>query len=207
MRRKLVQEIRNKGIVDEKVLNAMNEVPRHLFFDNAFLEFAYQDQAFPIGSGQTISQPYTVAFQSQLLDVQEKDKILEVGTGSGYQCSVLVAMGARMFSIERHQKLHEKSKQILRTLNYKARLLYGDGYKGMPGFAPFDKILITAAAPSIPESLLQQLKVGGYLVVPVGDDKNQEMLRLKKINDANDTETETFGKFQFVPMLPDKARG
>lgn len=204
MRKKLVDNIRRKGIQDEKVLSALNTVPRHLFLDSSFLEFAYDDKPFPIGSGQTISQPYTVAFQSELLAIQQGLKVLEIGTGSGYQASVLAEMGAKVYSVERQKKLYLKTKAFLKKLGYNIKLFYGDGGKGVPAFAPYDRILITAAAPDIPETLLAQLKTGGLLVAPLGSGSVQTMIRLKKLENG-EVETEDFGAFRFVPMLQNKA--
>ncbi|MCF6170156.1 MAG: protein-L-isoaspartate(D-aspartate) O-methyltransferase [Bacteroidales bacterium] len=204
MRKKLVDSIRKKGIQDERVLAALDAVPRHYFLDSSFLEFAYDDKPFPIGSGQTISQPYTVAFQSELLAVRPAHKILEIGTGSGYQACVLAEMGAKVFSIERQRKLYLKTKEFLNKLGYNIRLFYGDGAKGVPAFAPFDSILITAAAPEIPESLLTQLKPGGLLVAPIGRGDVQTMIRMRKLENGQ-FETEEFGDFRFVPMLQNKA--
>ena len=169
MRQKLVDSIRKKGITDERVLNAINSIPRHQFLDSSFLEFAYDDNPFPIGSGQTISQPYTVAFQSELLEVSKGMKVLEIGTGSGYQACVLEEMGAKVFSVERQKKLFEKTRDFLKTRGYKAKLFYGDGNKGVTAFAPYDRIIITAAAPEIAEDLVKQLKPNGILVVPLGE--------------------------------------
>jgi protein-L-isoaspartate(D-aspartate) O-methyltransferase len=202
LRKKLVEELRIKGIHDENVLRAIETVPRHLFMDNAFLEFAYQDNAFPIGAGQTISQPYTVAFQSQLLQVKKGDKILEVGTGSGYQSSVLIELGAKVFSIERQKLLYDKTRLLLPDLGYFPKTFYGDGYKGLPLFAPFDKIIVTAGAPIIPEPLLQQLKVGGRMVIPVGRYFQTMILIIKK--DENHFEKFECGQFRFVPLLNEK---
>ncbi len=205
MRKKLVETIQSKGIKDEAVLQAINNIPRHLFLDSSFLAFAYQDQAFPIGSGQTISQPYTVAFQTELLEVKPGDTILEVGTGSGYQACVFAEMGAKVFSIERQKKLYEKTKIFLTKFNYRIKLFYGDGYKGLPAFAPFDKIIVTAGAPIIPEELLKQLKIGGRLVIPVDIDKDlQEMTSISRIGE-NDYEKRLHGQFRFVPLLGNKA--
>lgn len=205
LRKKLIDLLRTKGITDENVLNSMNEIPRHYFFDSSFLEFAYEDKAFPIGSGQTISQPYTVAFQSELLQVEKGMRVLEVGTGSGYQASVLAEMGARVFTIERQKLLFDTLKSMDPPLNYRIRLFYGDGYAGLPAYAPFDRILITAAAPFIPEALVSQLKIGGILVAPVGKGDIQIMTRVIKVADT-EVKTETHGTFQFVPMLTDKAQ-
>ena len=204
LRQQLVIQIRSKGIKDEEVLNAMGKIPRHLFLDSSFLEFAYQDKPFPIGSGQTISQPYTVAFQTELLKVGKGEKVLEIGTGSGYQACVLLEMGAKVFSIERQKKLYDKTRSLMPKLGYRPRLFYGDGYRGLPTFAPFDKILITAAAPEIPEALLAQLKTGGRAVVPVGSSEIQEMLSIDKAADGS-LKKERHGTFRFVPLLGDRA--
>ncbi len=204
LRKKLLEQLIAKGITDEAVLEAINKIPRHLFMDNAFLKFAYKDQAFPIGADQTISQPYTVAFQSQLLEVQPREKVLEIGTGSGYQSCVLLELGAMVYSIERHRSLYLKSKTQLNKLGYFPKLFFGDGYKGLPGYAPFDKIIITAAAPYISDELKEQLKVGGMLVVPLGEGEKQEMKRYTKVAE-NEFKEESFGDFSFVPMLPDKS--
>ncbi|MBP7679235.1 MAG: protein-L-isoaspartate(D-aspartate) O-methyltransferase [Bacteroidales bacterium] len=205
LRKKLVDILRDKGISDERVLNAINRVPRHLFLDSSFLEFAYQDKAFPIGSGQTISQPYTVAFQTELLQVREGDKILEIGTGSGYQSCVLIEMGAKVFTIERQKNLYDRTKAFLPGIGYNPKMFYGDGYKGLPSFAPFDKILITAAAPGIPDELIRQLKNDGIIVAPVGSGESQTMMAMEKIDDQQKNITE-HGKFRFVPMLNKKAK-
>ena len=205
LRKKLIDLLRDKGIKDENVLSAMNVIPRHYFFDSSFLEFAYEDKAFPIGSGQTISQPYTVAFQSELLQVEKGMRVLEVGTGSGYQASILGEMGVRVFTIERQKFLYDNLKSLKPPLNYRIRLFYGDGYAGLPAHAPFDRILITAAAPFIPEALISQLKIGGRLVAPVGKTDVQIMTLIIKISDT-EIKTETHGTFRFVPMLTDKAQ-
>lgn len=205
LRKKLIDLLRTKGIKDENVLIAINTIPRHFFFDSSFLEFAYEDKAFPIGSGQTISQPYTVAFQSELLQLEKGMRVLEVGTGSGYQASILAEMGARVFTIERQKLLYDTLKALNPPLNYRIRLFYGDGYAGLPAHAPFDRILITAAAPYIPQALISQLKTGGILVVPVGESDVQIMTRITKISDT-EVKTETHGTFRFVPMLTDKAQ-
>ncbi len=200
LRKKLVDEIRKKGVLDENILGAINRVPRHLFLDSGFLTFAYEDKPFPIGSGQTISQPYTVAFQTQLLGIKHGDKILEIGTGSGYQACVLEELGAQVYSIERQRKLFIKTKTLLSQMGYKANLFLGDGYLGLPDFAPFDAVLITAAAPEVPQCLFDQLKNGGVLVSPVGGGGVQTMMRFTKSNTGK-LSKQTFGAFQFVPML------
>lgn len=204
LRKILVESIRAKGITDKNVLAALEAVPRHFFFDSSFLEFAYEDKPFPIGAGQTISQPYTVAFQTELLKIQKNDKVLEVGTGSGYQACILAKMGAKVFSIERQKSLFQKIKKLLPEMDYTIKVFYGDGYKGLPPFAPFDKILVTAAAPYIPQPLIEQLKPGGILVVPVGEGDVQIMHRVIKDAEGNLT-TEHHGTFRFVPLLGDKA--
>ena len=206
LRKKLIEELEAKGIENELVLEAINRVPRHLFMDNAFVNFAYKDQAFPIGAEQTISQPYTVAFQTQLLQLKAGLKVLEIGTGSGYQSCVLMEMGVKVFSVERHRSLHQKSKQKLNDLGYFPKLFFGDGYIGLPTFAPFDRIIITAAAPYIPEDLKNQLAIGGMMVIPLGDGETQNMQRIIKLGE-NKFETETFGDFSFVPMLQNKSFG
>jgi len=206
LRKQLIEHLASKGIVNLEVLNAMNKIPRHLFLDNAFVQFAYQDKAFPIGSGQTISQPYTVAFQTQLLELKPYEKVLEVGTGSGYQAAVLSLLDAEVFTIERQRELFLKTKKFLPELGYNCMLVYGDGYKGMPNFAPFDKIIITCGAPFIPEDLIAQLKVGGRMVAPIGDGNIQVMHLIEKIS-ATETRITTHGEFSFVPMLNDKNNG
>lgn len=207
MRQQLVDLLRRKDITDENVLNAINDVPRHIFLDSSFVELAYQDMAFPIGSGQTISQPHTVAFQSQLLEVSKGMKVLEIGTGSGYQACVLAAMGAKVFSIERQRNLYFKTKEILEKLPYRIKTFLGDGFEGLPTYAPFDRIIITAGAPEIPQKLIEQLNTGGIMVIPIDDEKGtgQKMLRIKKIQD-NTIESEEFGDFRFVPMLKGTGR-
>lgn len=200
LRRLLVKQLKTKGITDEKVLRAMEAIPRHVFFDNIFLEKAYQDIAFPIGEGQTISQPYTVAFQTQLLDIKSTDKVLEIGTGSGYQACVLAEMGVKLYSIERNNFLHNKSKQIIKKLNYSINCVLGDGTLGLKNYAPFDKIIVTAGAPTIPPMLLEQLSVKGILVIPVGDDKKQTMLRIEKTENGNLIQ-EKYDNFRFVPLI------
>jgi protein-L-isoaspartate(D-aspartate) O-methyltransferase len=205
LRRQLAAVLKEKGIESAEVLKAIEAVPRHLFLDNAFLEFAYQDKAFPIGAGQTISQPYTVAFQTELLELKKGEKVLEIGTGSGYQTSVLTEMGVKVFTIERQKTLFDKTKTLLPTLGYNPRLFYGDGYKGLPVFAPFDKIIITAGAPTIPDALLEQLKVGGIMVIPLGE-TTQVMTLIKKIANKKFEKIE-FGEFKFVPLLEHKEWG
>lgn len=204
LRKRLVELLQSKGIKNLFVLNAIEKIPRHLFLDPAFLEFAYQDKPFPIGSGQTISQPFTVAFQSCLLDVKQREKILEIGTGSGYQACVLLELGAKVFTIERQKNLFDKTKAFLPSIGYNPRMFYGDGYKGLPAFAPFDKIIITAGAPEIPKALIDQLKPGGLLVAPIGATNQQVMTLVKKNEDESLTITE-HGDFIFVPMLENKA--
>lgn len=205
MRRKLVEDLQKKGIVDKKVIEALLLIPRHFFFDSSFLEFAYQDKAFPIGAGQTISQPYTVAFQTQLLEVKKGHKILEIGTGSGYQTAVLCSVGARVYSVERQKELFIKAKKDLDTLGYSPALFFGDGYKGLPAYAPFDGALVTCGAPFLPEKLVEQVKVGGRIVIPIGDDGKQVMYRYTKNADGSLREEE-FGDFAFVPMLEKVAK-
>ena len=200
MRKKLADELKIKGIRDEKILEAIQKVPRHLFMESTFINFAYKDQAFPIGAGQTISQPYTVAFQTQLLQVEKNDKILEIGTGSGYQAAVLCELGAKVFTIERQKELYLKAQAFLPEIGYHPACFFGDGCKGLPTFAPFDKILVTAGAPVVPEDLKQQLKIGGRLVIPVGNEKRQDMLLIIR-DSEEDYRTEKHGAFAFVPML------
>ena len=204
LRKKLIDSLRQKGITDEQVLDVMMNIPRHFFLDTALDHIAYQDRAFPIQEGQTISQPYTVAYQTQLLEVEPYDKILEIGTGSAYQASVLAEMGANVFTIERQKKLFEINKEFIFRKKYpNIKFFYGDGFEGLPTFAPFDKILITAAAPFIPPKLIQQLKPGGKMVLPLDDDGTQKMMRITKNVDGT-YEEETFSKFSFVPMLKGK---
>lgn len=205
-RKKLVAELRAKGITDEEVLRAIDTVPRHLFMDPAFLIHAYTDKAFPISSGQTISQPYTVAVQSSLLQVKKRDKILEVGTGSGYQAAVLAEMGAKVFTIERYRDLHMKAQSILASLGYSIDFFFGDGYEGKPQYGPFDGIVVTAAAPKVPEKLPSQLKIGGRLVVPIGESNSQVMTVVQRIDEEN-YEYTTHGNFVFVPMLKGTVNG
>ncbi len=200
MRKKLAEGLKIKGIRDERVLDAIRKVPRHLFMESTFINFAYKDQAFPIGAGQTISQPFTVAIQTQLLQLGKNEKVLEVGTGSGYQAAILVEMGARVFTIERQKELYQKAQSFLPEIGYRPVCFLGDGYKGLPNFAPFDKILVTAGAPFIPEDLTFQLKIGGRLVIPVGSEKCQEMFVIVRISEE-EFKTEKHGSFVFVPLL------
>jgi protein-L-isoaspartate(D-aspartate) O-methyltransferase len=198
---KLVAHLKEKGIKDQKVLNAISSTPRHLLFDLVFRDkFAYQDIAFPIGENQTISQPYTVAFQSELLHVKRGDKILEIGTGSGYQTAVLCELGAKVFSIERHKSLFQSAKLFLNQNNYRAQLFFGDGFLGKKVFAPFDSVIVTCGAPYVPVDLKDQLKVGGRLVIPVGKGDVQQMTLIQRLNDSDYKET-IYGEFKFVPML------
>ncbi len=199
LRARLVQELKEKGIKDEQVLNAIGRVPRHVFFESSFVKFAYQDQAFPISAGQTISQPYTVAYQTQLLELNKSDRVLEIGTGSGYQAAVLMEIGVTLFSIERQRELFEKSNRQLSIMGYQGRFFLGDGYQGLPGFAPFDKIIITAGAPFIPQELLKQLVIGGVMVIPVGE-KTQIMVKIVRLSET-EFKQQKFGEFAFVPML------
>ncbi len=203
LRTKLVETIREKGISDENVLDAMNKVPRHLFMDSSFINFSYADKAFPIGAGQTISQPYTVAFQTQLLEVRRNEKILEIGTGSGYQTAVLLEMGARVYTVERQRELFLKSQETLLPLGYKPKFFFGDGYEGIPAYAPFDRILVTAGAETIPQQLIAQLVDGGILVIPEGGQEGQKMIKILKKDENNLIRTE-HGYFSFVPLLKGK---
>ncbi|MCG8340598.1 MAG: protein-L-isoaspartate(D-aspartate) O-methyltransferase [Cytophagales bacterium] len=199
MRKSLVKQLRDKGIKTEQVLEAIQKVPRHFFFDDTFLEYAYEDKAFPIEEGQTISQPYTVAFQTELLAIQKNDKVLEVGTGSGYQSCILLELGAKVFTVEYQKKLYQRVKDFLPTINYYPRIFWGDGTKGLPQFMPYNKIIVTAGAPAIPPSLIHQLKEGGILVIPVGSKQNQIMIRITKKYD-NQFKKENFHTFSFVPL-------
>jgi protein-L-isoaspartate(D-aspartate) O-methyltransferase len=204
LRKKLVDLVKSKGITDERVLHAIERIPRHFFLDSAFDEVAYEDKAFPIAEKQTISQPYTVAYQTQLLEVKHFDKVLEIGTGSAYQACVLADMGAQVYTIERQKKLFESNKVFAFLKKYpKVKFFYGDGYEGLPTFAPFDKILITAAAPDIPKKLIEQLKTGGMMVIPVGTGDVQVMKRFIKQQDGSLRE-EIYDRFSFVPMLTGK---
>ncbi|TNE53174.1 MAG: protein-L-isoaspartate(D-aspartate) O-methyltransferase [Bacteroidetes bacterium] len=200
MRRRLITELGEKGIVQDEVLKAFDAIPRHFFLDLAFEQQAYSNMAFQIGAGQTISHPYTVAFQTQLLGLKKGMKVLEIGTGSGFQTCILCQMGVKVVSIERQRELFLKAKQIIHHFNFNPRLIFGDGYKGNESFAPYDRILITCGAPFVPDALLDQLKPGGVLVVPIGSLEKQEMYRITKGEDGSLTE-ETFGDFSFVPML------
>ncbi len=210
-RKRLVEQLRTKGICNKAVLDAIEKIPRHLFFDQttgrpALLDHAYSDKALPIGAGQTISHPFTVAFQTEKLELLRGQKVLEIGTGCGYQTAVLVEMGAKVFSIERQKTLYDKTKLFLPFIGYKSvRLFYGDGYKGLSQHAPFDKIIVTAGAPYIPNDLLIQLKVGGIIIIPIGEGEEQEMNILKKVS-TQEFEKQIIGKFKFVPMLQNKTK-
>jgi protein-L-isoaspartate(D-aspartate) O-methyltransferase len=203
LRKKLIDSVRAKGVSNEDVLEAMGRVPRHLFMDSSFINFSYNDKAFPIASGQTISQPYTVAFQTELLEVKKHHKVLEIGTGSGYQTAVLLELGARVYTIERQRQLFLDAQKTLGPLNYKPIFFYGDGYEGLPTYQPFDKILVTAAAPEIPQLLLNQLAIGGILVVPEGDQQGQKMIKVVRVSEDNFQRSE-HGHFSFVPLLRGK---
>ena len=199
LRNKLVKKLREKGISNDAVLAAIGKVPRHAFFDDALLNHAYEDKAFPIGEGQTISQPYTVAFQTEKLDVKPGDKVLEIGTGSGYQAAVLVEMGAKVYTIEYNKKLYERTREFLPGLGYRPFFFYGDGSKGIPAKAPYDKIIVTAGAPVVPTALTDQLNENGVLIIPVGDRESQKMLRITKTNGK--LKKEEYDNFAFVPLL------
>lgn len=204
LRKQLVDVIRQKGITDERVLQAILHIPRHYFMDSAFDKIAYEDRAFPIGEGQTISQPYTVAYQSQLLDIKPYEKLLEIGTGSAYQACVLAELGALVFTIERQKKLFDLNREFSYLKKYPGlKLFYGDGFEGLPTYGPFDKVIVTAAAPFIPPKLVQQLKPGGRMVIPVGEGQVQRMLRLTRQEDGTTAE-EWFDNFSFVPMIEGK---
>jgi protein-L-isoaspartate(D-aspartate) O-methyltransferase len=205
LRRQLAGLLKEKGIENELVLKAIEAVPRHLFLNSSFIERAYEDIAFPIGSGQTISRPHTVAFQTELLELKKGDKVLEIGTGSGYQTSVLMEMGVKVYTIERQKALFDLTKSFLPTIGYNPKFFYGDGYKGLPVFAPFDKIIITAGAPVIPDALLDQLNVGGIMVIPLGDEV-QTMTLIRKIAPKK-FEKQEYGEFRFVPLLENKEWG
>ncbi|MBS1638029.1 MAG: protein-L-isoaspartate(D-aspartate) O-methyltransferase [Bacteroidetes bacterium] len=208
-RKRLVEQLKEKGITDGQVLNAILKIPRHLFFDQstgrpALLDHAYSDKALPIGAGQTISHPFTVAFQTQKLEVKRGEKVLEIGTGCGYQTAVLIEMGAKVYSIERQRELYDKTKLFLPYIGYgSAKLYYGDGYKGLPQYAPYDKIIVTAGAPYIPQDLLQQLTIGGIMIIPIGEGAEQIMNVLIK-KSGTEFDRQEFGKFKFVPMLQNK---
>jgi protein-L-isoaspartate(D-aspartate) O-methyltransferase len=203
-RKQLVDILKKKGIEDEGVLKAIGKVQRHYFFDETFWNQAYRDIAFPIGEGQTISQPYTVAYQTQLLHIKKGDKVLEIGTGSGYQACILLELGAKVFTIERQEKLYERTIQVLPYMGYKPKFFLGDGSKGIPEHAPYDKIIVTAGAPLVPEELLKQLTIGGILVIPVGDAETQKMVTILKTAE-NDYERHVLDTFRFVPLVGDKA--
>ncbi|MCM4161045.1 protein-L-isoaspartate(D-aspartate) O-methyltransferase [Antarcticibacterium flavum] len=202
-RQQLAALVEAKGVRDKKVLEAIKTIPRHLFMDSSFEDHAYQDKAFPIAADQTISQPYTVAFQTELLEIKKGDKVLEIGTGSGYQTAVLCELGAKVYSIERQQELYKKTKAFLSKIGYRPKhLSFGDGYKGLPEYAPYDKIIVTAGAPFVPNPLLSQLKVGGRLVIPVGEDTQVMTLFIRK--SEKEFEKREYGDFRFVPLLEDK---
>jgi protein-L-isoaspartate(D-aspartate) O-methyltransferase len=203
-RKQLVDILKKKGIEDQAVLAAIGKVPRHYFFDETFWNQAYRDIAFPIGEGQTISQPYTVAYQTQLLHISKGDKVLEIGTGSGYQACILLELGAKVYTIERQEKLYERTTQVLPYMGYKPNFFLGDGSKGIAKHAPYDKIIVTAGAPTVPEELLRQLKIGGILVIPVGDTETQKMVTILKTGE-NDFEKHVLDTFRFVPLVGDKA--
>ena len=205
LRNQLASVLAQKGITDKNVLEAIKKIPRHLFLNSGFEDYAYQDKAFPIGAGQTISQPYTVAFQSQLLEVKKDDKVLEIGTGSGYQTAVLYTMGAKVFSVERQNELFKSTSLLLPKLNIRPKLLtFGDGYKGLPNYAPFDSIIVTAGAPMIPQPLMAQLKVGGRLVIPVGEEGQAQIMTMLIRKNETQFEKHEFGEFRFVPLLENK---
>lgn len=198
-RKQLVLKLQEKGITDKRVLEAINRVPRHFFFEKAFEEHAYQDKAFPIGEGQTISQPYTVAFQSQLLQIKQGDKVLEIGTGSGYQTCILMELGAVVYTIEHLKNLYSRTSLFLPKMGYKPNFFLGDGTVGIPAYAPYQKIIVTAGAPFVPQKLLSQLSVDGILVIPVGNEQEQKMLKITKLSE-NEYEREELGVFRFVPL-------
>ena len=199
-RKQLVKKLEEKGITDSRILEVVGKVPRHYFFEKAFEEHAYQDKAFPIGEGQTISQPYTVAIQTQLLNVKKNNKVLEIGTGSGYQCSILLELGANVYTIEYNKSLFKKVSAFLPKIGYNANFFCGDGTLGLPTYAPFDRIIVTAGAPKLPDTLLSQLVNGGIIIIPVGNEENQTMLKITKVNE-NEFLREEFGTFRFVPLL------
>jgi protein-L-isoaspartate(D-aspartate) O-methyltransferase len=203
-RKKLVELLREKGIADEKVLKAIGKVPRHYFFDETFWTQAYKDIAFPIGDGQTISQPYTVAYQTELLHIKPGDKVLEIGTGSGYQTCILLELGAKVYTIERQENLYKRTSQVLPHIGYHAEFFLGDGSKGIAEHAPYDKIIVTAGAPLVPEIMLKQLKIGGILVIPVGDENSQKMITVLRVSEK-DYERISLDTFRFVPLVGEKA--
>ncbi|MET4082888.1 protein-L-isoaspartate(D-aspartate) O-methyltransferase [Pedobacter sp. UYP30] len=203
-RKKLVALLEGRGISDKAVLKAIGKVPRHFFFDETFWNQSYRDIAFPIGDGQTISQPYTVAYQSELLHIKKGDKVLEIGTGSGYQTCVLMELGAKVFTIERQRKIYDRTIKVLPGMGYPAHFFYGDGSKGIPTYAPYDKIIVTAGAPFVPEVMLKQLRIGGILVIPVGDEKSQKMITVIRVSE-NDYDRIELDTFRFVPLLGDQA--
>ncbi|MDF2518636.1 MAG: protein-L-isoaspartate O-methyltransferase [Sphingobacterium sp.] len=203
-RKKLVEHLKGRGIEDQKVLEAIGKVPRHFFFDETFWNQAYRDIAFPIGDGQTISQPYTVAYQSELLHVKKGDKVLEIGTGSGYQTCILLELGADVYTIERQENLYQRTIQVLPYMGYKANFFLGDGSKGIEEHAPYDKIIVTAGAPFVPEIMLKQLKIGGIFVIPVGDEKSQKMVTIIRVGE-NDFDRIELDTFRFVPLVGDQA--
>ena len=204
-RKILIQSLKEMGIIDDRILKAFDQIPRHYFLDLAFDEQAYTNMAFQIGSGQTISHPYTVAFQTQLLELSKGEKVLEIGSGSGFQTCILAALGVKVYSIERHKELHRKAKSMVDYFHFTARLFFGDGYKGKKAYAPYDRILVTCGAPELPQELIHQLKNGGILVIPVGDGAEQKILKIKKDHEGQISQEE-FGTFKFVPMLERKVR-
>lgn len=203
-RKKLVELLRERGIADEKVLRAIGKVPRHYFFDETFWKQAYKDIAFPIGDGQTISQPYTVAYQTELLHIKSGDKVLEIGTGSGYQTCILIELGARVYTIERQENLYNRTRQVLPHMGYNAKFFLGDGSKGIAKHAPYDKIIVTAGAPLVPQILLKQLKIGGIIVIPVGDEKFQKMITVLRVGES-EFERFELDTFRFVPLVGEQA--
>ncbi|HIX53408.1 MAG TPA: protein-L-isoaspartate(D-aspartate) O-methyltransferase [Candidatus Sphingobacterium stercoripullorum] len=205
-RKKLVELLKSKGIEDKRVLAAIGKVPRHYFFDETFWSQAYRDVAFPIGEGQTISQPYTVAYQTELLHVEKGDKILEIGTGSGYQACILLELGAEVYTIERQKNLFDRTIQVLPYMGYRPHFFLGDGSLGLPEHGPYDKIIVTAGAPVVPEGLLQQLVMGGLLVIPVGDENSQKMITILRVGE-NEFERIELDTFRFVPLVGDQAWG
>ena len=204
-RKILIQSLKEMGIIDDHILKAFDQIPRHYFLDLAFDEQAYTNMAFQIGSGQTISHPFTVAFQTQLLELSKGNKVLEIGSGSGFQTCILAALGVKVYSIERHKELHRKAKSMVDYFRFTARLFFGDGYQGKKAYAPYDRILVTCGAPELPLELIHQLKNGGILVIPVGDGAEQKMLKIKKDHEGQISQEE-FGTFKFVPMLERKVR-